>query len=46
MEVLVLILLILAAGCFVAAFFNAPARYNLIAAGLFCWVLTEIFARL
>lgn len=46
MELIVLILLFVAAGCFVAAFFNAPVRYHLVAGGLFCWVLTEIIVRL
>lgn len=39
---LVLILLIVAAVCFALAAFGVAARVNLLALGLFFWVLTEI----
>jgi hypothetical protein len=37
---LTLILLILAAVCFALAVFNVATRVNLVALGLFAWVLT------
>ncbi len=37
-----LILFIVAAVCFALATFNVPARISLVAAGLFCWVITNI----
>lgn len=37
-----LVLLIAAFILFVIAAFNVPARFNLVAAGLACWVLTSI----
>jgi multisubunit Na+/H+ antiporter MnhG subunit len=42
-DVIYLILLILAAVCFaLAAFSAAVTRVNLVAAGLFCWVLVPL----
>ena len=37
-----LILQIVAAGCFLFAAVGAPSRINLVAAGLFFWVLSVI----
>lgn len=37
-----LLLYIVAAILFAAAAFGVPSRINLVAAGLFCWVLTAI----
>jgi len=37
------LLLIFAFVLFVVAAFNPPSRVNLIAAGLACWVATQIF---
>jgi len=38
-----LVLLVVAAVCFALAAFGVTAnRVNLVAAGLFCWVLTQI----
>ena len=42
MSLLVLILLILALVCFLAATFNVVARINLVAAGLALWVLSVL----
>jgi hypothetical protein len=43
MELLVLVLLILAAVCFgLAAFSVVVSRINLVAFGLLCWVVTVI----
>jgi hypothetical protein len=39
---LTVILLVLALIAFVAATFNAPIRFNLVAAGLALWVLAEL----
>lgn len=39
---LILILLIIAAVCFALAAFNVAARVNLVAVGLFAWVLTAL----
>lgn len=36
------VLLMLAAICFVLAAFGVTARVNLIAVGLFCWVLVPL----
>lgn len=38
-----LILLVMAFVLFLVATFNVPARWNLIAAGLACWVASVIF---
>ena len=40
--VLFLILLVLAAACFFAVAFDVPIRFNLIAVGLFLWVLVPL----
>lgn len=37
-----LILYVIAAVLFALAFFGVSGRFNLIAGGLFCWVLTSI----
>jgi hypothetical protein len=37
------VLLVFAFVLFVVAAFNAPSRVNLIAAGLACWVATQLF---
>ncbi len=37
-----IVLLIIAAVCFLAAALNAPARVNLVACGLLAWVLTAL----
>lgn len=42
MHVVILVLLILAAVCFALAAFNIVARVNLVALGLFAWVLTAL----
>jgi hypothetical protein len=43
MELLIIILLIVALACFIAAAFGAVvARVNLVAFGLACWVLTVL----
>jgi hypothetical protein len=42
MDVLVIVLLVLAAVAFGAAMFGAAARINLVAAGLLCWVLAVL----
>lgn len=42
MEVLVVVLLIIAAVLFGLAAFNVPARWNLLALGLFAWVLAVL----
>ena len=42
MVVLFLILLVLAAACFFAAAFNVASRFNLVAGGLFLWVLVPL----
>ena len=36
------VLLVVAAGCFLAASANMPSRINLVALGLFSWVLTVL----
>jgi uncharacterized membrane protein (DUF485 family) len=41
---LTVILLVLALIAFVAATFNAPVRFNLVAAGLALWVLAVLIA--
>lgn len=46
MDVLVLVLLILAAICFGLATFNVATRWNMIGAGLLCWVLTALLPAL
>lgn len=38
-----LVLLVIAAICFVAAAFGVSSRVNLVALGLLAWVLTAIF---
>lgn len=43
---LVTILLIAAFVCFLAAAAGLAARINLVAAGLACWVLSELLGRL
>lgn len=42
MTVLILILLVLSAGCFFAAAIGVGGRINLVAAGLFLWVLVPL----
>ena len=42
MDIAILILLIAAAIFFLIAGLNAVARYNLVAFGLLCWVLTVV----
>jgi len=44
-DIIVLLLLILAVVCFGAAAFGAASRFNLVAAGLLCWVLTVLATR-
>lgn len=43
---LVLIFLIVAAVLFALASFGVPSRVNLVAAGLFFWVMTALIPRL
>jgi len=43
---LTLILLIIAAVCFALATFNVATRVNLVALGLFAWVLVPLIAAL
>jgi Na+-translocating ferredoxin:NAD+ oxidoreductase RnfA subunit len=47
MSILTMFLMVLAAVLFfvVAVFVIEPHRHRLIAAGLFCWVLAELVAR-
>jgi hypothetical protein len=42
MIILFLILLVLAAACFFAAAFDVASRFNLVAVGLFLWVLVPL----
>lgn len=42
MHILILILLLVAAVCFGLATFGVATRINLVAAGLFSWVLTVL----
>jgi len=44
MHTLDLVLLVLAAGCFALAAGNATAKVNLVALGLFFWVLVPLIA--
>lgn len=46
MSILILILLILAAFSFLLATVGIGGRWNLLALGLFFWVLTEVIGRL
>jgi len=46
MSLLIVILLFVALGCFLAAAFGLAARINLLAFGLACWVATVIIERL
>lgn len=41
---LTIILLVLALIAFIAATFNAPVRFNLVAAGLALWVLATLLS--
>jgi len=41
-----LILLVVAAVCFAAAVIGVTSRVNLIALGLFCWILTVLIPQL
>jgi hypothetical protein len=45
MSILILILLILAAFSFLLATVGIGGRWNLLALGLFFWVLTEVIGR-
>ena len=42
MEAIFLVLLIVAAVCFALAAFNTAARVNLVALGLFAWILIPL----
>lgn len=42
MAAIVLVLLIIGAVCFGLATFGVASRINLIAAGLLCWILTQL----
>lgn len=46
MDAITLILLIAAAVLFAVAAFGVASRINLVAAGLFCWVLSQIIPAL
>ncbi len=46
MNVLIVVLLVLGFICFAAATGGMPARFNLVAAGLACWILTEMIPAL
>jgi hypothetical protein len=46
MNVVYLVLLIVAALCFLAATANVAARVNLVALGLFAWVLVPLIQRI
>lgn len=42
MEILTLILLLVGFVCFLIATASAPARFNLVALGLACWILVPL----
>lgn len=46
MELLVILLLIAGAVCFTLAMVNVAVRWNLVAAGLLAWILTDLIPRL
>jgi len=46
MTIVLVLLLLLGAFLFALATFNVPTRFNLVAAGLFCWILTVLLPAL
>lgn len=46
MDVVYLILLVLAAGAFALAVAGIPARINMLALGLLCWVLVPLLQQI